>query len=69
MFYSFFNMCRLTAVTIVVGLWAASICVAQTPEAPSWQGTEWINLPSGKQNLDVSDFRDRVVYLSFFQKW
>jgi len=42
---------------------------AQPGRAPSWEGTEWINLPSGKKSLDVKDFEGRVVYLSFFQKW
>jgi len=42
---------------------------AQPSRAPSWEGTEWINLPRGKENLDVTDLKGRVVYLSFFQKW
>ncbi len=42
---------------------------AQPNRAPSWEGTEWINLPPGKDSLDVKDLQGRVVYLSFFQKW
>ncbi len=42
---------------------------AQPAMAPSWEGTEWINLPPGKESLDVKDLKGRVVYLSFFQKW
>ena len=42
---------------------------AQPARAPSWEGTEWINLPPGKESLDVKDLQGRVVYLSFFQKW
>ena len=38
-------------------------------KAPSWQGTEWIQLPEGKTTLDVSDYQGKVVYLYFFQKW
>lgn len=37
--------------------------------APGWQGVEWINLEPGQKTLDVTDFRGKVVYLSFFQKW
>jgi len=37
--------------------------------APAWGVREWINLPEGKERLDVSDFRGRVVYLYGFQSW
>ena len=50
-------------------LMAAEPILAAVAKAPSWQGTQWINLPPGKENLDVDDFQGRVVYLSFFQKW
>ena len=42
---------------------------AQPEMAPTWEGTEWINLPADKKTLDVNDLRGRVIYLSFFQKW
>ena len=42
---------------------------AQSGRAPSWQGTEWINLPDGEKSLDVKDLEGRVIYLAFFQKW
>ena len=35
--------------------------------APSWVVNQWINLPEGKQTLDVSDFKGKVLYLCFFQ--
>ncbi len=38
-------------------------------EAPSWGDTQWINLPKGKKSLDVEDYRGKIVYLYFFQKW
>jgi hypothetical protein len=47
----------------------ANATSAQPEMAPSWEGTEWINLPAGKKTLDVKELRGRVVYLSFFQKW
>ncbi len=37
--------------------------------APTWGETEWLNLPQGKKNLDVEDYRGRVVYLALFQQW
>lgn len=51
-------------------LFQISNAVSAQPEmAPSWEGTEWINLQAGNKTLDVKDLRGRVVYLSFFQKW
>jgi len=38
-------------------------------KAPSWGNTRWINLPPGKTGLDIGDYRGKVVYLAFFQKW
>ncbi len=38
-------------------------------KAPSWEGSEWINLETGVETLDINDLKGRVVYLSFFQKW
>jgi len=35
--------------------------------APPWHATRWINLPDGKDSLDVSDFKGKVLYLCFFQ--
>ena len=35
--------------------------------APSWVVNQWINLPEGKQSLDVGDFKGKVLYLCFFQ--
>ncbi len=48
---------------------SSGLTAAQSGRAPSWEGTEWINLPPGKKSLDVKDLKGRVVYLSFFQKW
>jgi hypothetical protein len=57
---------------VVLGfiLFQVSNALSAQPEmAPTWEGTEWINLPAGKKTLDVNDLRGRVIYLSFFQKW
>jgi len=61
-------------ISLIVGLvcilFQVSNAVSAQPEtAPTWEGTEWINLPAGKKTLDVDDLRGRVIYLSFFQKW
>ncbi len=47
----------------------SSVLGAQSEKAPSWEGTEWINLSPGEKSLDIKDLEGRVVYLSFFQKW
>lgn len=62
---------RITSITVLVFiLFQVSNAVSAQPEmAPTWEGTEWINLPVGKNTLDVDDLRGRVIYLSFFQKW
>lgn len=37
--------------------------------APSWAIRQWENLPDGVTSLDVSSFKDKVVYLYCFQSW
>lgn len=63
-------MMRLICVTMfLIAFCSTSLHAAQPREAPSWQGTEWINLSQGEKNLDIGDLRGKIVYLSFFQKW
>lgn len=38
-------------------------------KAPSWQVTEWIQLPQGTKSLDVADFSNKIIYLFCFQSW
>ncbi len=38
-------------------------------KAPAWKVDQWINLPEGKSSLDVSDYKDKVIYLYCFQSW
>ena len=38
-------------------------------KAPPWQVDEWVSLPDGKRQLDISDYKGKVVYLFFFQSW
>jgi thiol-disulfide isomerase/thioredoxin len=37
--------------------------------APSWEITEWGNLPAGTKSLDVADYKGKTVYLYCFQSW
>ncbi len=56
-------------IAIYLLFFSAGFGGAQPKVAPSWQGTEWINLPTGVEDLDIEQLRGKVVYLSFFQKW
>lgn len=38
-------------------------------QAPNWDITEWFNLPDGKEKLEISDFRGRVLMLYNYQSW
>lgn len=38
-------------------------------QAPSWQVSEWYQLPTGVDSLDVKDYKGKVLYLYFFQSW
>jgi len=63
---------RLTAV--IIGLLLPAFAALGGPgivgrPAPSWGVTEWINLPAGKQTLDVDDLEGRVVFMLGFQSW
>ncbi|MDA8563765.1 TlpA family protein disulfide reductase [Mariniblastus sp.] len=37
--------------------------------APKWSVSQWHQLPSGKESIDVDDFSGKVTYLYFFQSW
>lgn len=38
-------------------------------KAPSLGVTTWLNLPEGKDSVDVGDYEGKVVYLYGFQSW
>jgi len=38
-------------------------------QAPKWDIDTWFNLPEGKQKLEISDYRGRVLMLFNFQSW
>jgi len=37
--------------------------------APEWDVSQWHQLPDGKDDLDITDYRGKVLYLYFFQSW
>lgn len=37
--------------------------------APAWSVGQWLNLPPGKQKIDIQDFHGKTVYLFGFQSW
>ncbi len=37
--------------------------------APTWEIEKWFNLPEGKEKLEISDFRGKVLILFNFQSW
>jgi len=38
-------------------------------QAPKWETSKWIGLPTGKTSFDISDVKGKVTYLYFFQSW
>lgn len=37
--------------------------------APAWSVGQWLNLPSGKQMVDIQDYHGKTLYLFCFQSW
>jgi thiol-disulfide isomerase/thioredoxin len=37
--------------------------------APPWEVTQWHQLPEGKTELGLNDFKGKVIYLYGFQSW
>lgn len=38
-------------------------------QAPEWAVSNWHQLPKGKTDLNVGDYKGKVLYLYFFQSW
>ena len=38
-------------------------------QAPEWSVSKWHQLPDGKESLNISDYKGKVLYLYFFQSW
>ena len=38
-------------------------------KAPEWEVSDWIQLPEGKEEIQLGDFKGKVVCLYFFQSW
>lgn len=64
----------LALVLLLPVLLAPQTADAQRPgiegrPAPAWPGLQWLQVPEGRDALDVTDFRGRVLYLFGFQSW
>lgn len=69
-----------TTMRAIVLLMMAGLCGATAPAqaptrgiagqpAPAWGVTQWLNLPVGKPQLDIADYKGKVIYLFGFQAW
>jgi len=38
-------------------------------QAPQWDVTQWFQLPDGTNDIDVGNFKGKVLYLYCFQSW
>ena len=38
-------------------------------KAPQWSIKKWHNLPNDKTSLEIDDYKNKVLYLYFFQSW
>ncbi len=38
-------------------------------QAPAWRVDTWFNLEDGARAPDISIYRDKVVFLFFYQSW
>lgn len=63
-------------ICFMISLFVCSHSNAQQPragilnqKAPTWDVTDWIQLPEGKSLLDIGDFQGKVLYLYCFQSW
>ena len=61
LFLAFFNTTEAEAQTTRLGI--------LHHQAPSWEVSEWLQLPQGKASLDINDFKGKVLYLYCFQAW
>jgi thiol-disulfide isomerase/thioredoxin len=73
---------RFVCVVILAGLLFGDSLLAQSgvkppqsipgiagQQAPEWDVSKWYQLPEGIEDLDITDYRGRVLYLYFFQSW
>ena len=69
----------VVTVAFVVGVVASIVLFAQSApqrtrgiageQAPDWAISKWYQLPNGKVDLNISDYKGKVLYLYFFQSW
>ncbi len=73
------NQNLFACLVILAGLFIGNTTEAQSSpkpvpgivgqQAPHWDVSKWHQLPEGKDELDITDFRGKVLYLYFFQSW
>jgi len=70
-------MMNIRSCSLILALALTSICLsAQEPnkgiqgqKAPDLNITTWYQLPEGKDKVELSDYKDKVVAILFFQHW
>ena len=76
------NQNLLACLAIFAGLFCVDPLIAQSgakptqpvagilgQQAPQWDVSQWHQLPNGKDDLNIDDYRGKVLYLYFFQSW
>lgn len=67
------NIVRIVAIGLFLTLTVSAATVNESgivgKQAPSWSVDKWLNLPPGKQKIDVQDYHGKTLYLFFFQSW
>lgn len=67
------NIVRNVIAGIVVTLTVSTATVNERgivgKQAPSWSVDQWLNLPPGKQKIDVQDYHGKTLYMFCFQSW
>lgn len=68
---------NIRSTSLILALALTPVCLAaQAPQkgiagerAPDLNVTTWFQLPAGKEKVELSDYKDKVVAILFFQHW
>ena len=73
------NQNLFLCLAVLAGLFVGDSLLAQSKpkpvpgivgqQAPNWDVSQWYQLPDGKKDLDITDYKGKVLYLYFFQSW
>jgi len=73
------NQNLFLCLAVLAGLFVGDSLLAQSKpkpvpgivgqQAPNWDVSQWHQLPDGKKDLDITDYKGKVLYLYFFQSW